>query len=563
MHSLGEPARPEPRGWRGDGGNRAGAGAIGRPGGALVVVLFVLLSLLPVLGLGGCRRQPATSVPTTRVQQGGAVRLALVGEVSSLDPREADSPAERALAGLLFSALAGVDGRGEVFPDLAVGWAGGRGGAYWTVRLRPDAVWHDGRPVTCDDVLFSLRLHPEPFPGLTWQKVDSRTVRFFLSHPDAGFPYWLAGVPILPAHLLASEPTTGDAGVGGEGSEPPFGRRPVGTGPFRLDPAQGEIVQGAEAPGKVGGPQGGGLREITLLPHLRHHRGRPHLDGLVVRIYPSLAEATRAALRGEVDLGPVLPADAGRVRGAGWRVLETHQPYYVALAFNCERVPAELRRAMVLAIDRHGLAADLDVREATFALPLISWAYPPEVPWGPYDPAAARRLLDRAGEAPPLRLLVPRDDPLRVRAARLIAAYLGAAGLRVAVNEEEADAFLSRLLPPFDYELALVPEPFPANPDLSPLLHSGQIPAAGGGGNVFAYRQASMDTLLDRLRQELDPATRKSLVQQVADLLCGDVPFFPLWTERVYLAVRPGLAGPVASPYGWQWNVHDWWWQSR
>ncbi|MEW5934768.1 MAG: ABC transporter substrate-binding protein, partial [Bacillota bacterium] len=428
MHRCGEPALPKRRGRRGDRGNRAGAGAIARPGGALVVVLLVFLSLLPVLVVGGCRRQPATSVPTTRVQQGGTVRLALVGEVASIDPREASSPAERVLAGLLFSALAGVDGRGEVFPDLAVGWAGGRGGAYWTVRLRPDAVWHDGRPVTCDDVLFSLRLHPEPFPGLTWQKVDSRTVRFFLSHPDAGFPYWLATVPILPAHLLASGPATGDGGVGGEGSAPPFGRCPVGTGPFRLDPGQGEIAQGAAAPGKVGGPQGGGLREISLLPHLRYHRGRPHLDGLVVRVYPSLAEATRAVLRGEADLGPVLPADAGRVRAPGWRVLETHQPYYMALAFNCERVPVELRRAMVLAIDRLGLATELDVREATFPLPLMSWAYPPEVPWGPYDPAAARQLLQRVGEVPPLRLMVPRDDPLRTRAARLIAAYLGAAG---------------------------------------------------------------------------------------------------------------------------------------
>lgn len=430
---------------------------------------------------------------------------------------------------------------GGVFPDLAVAWVGGRGGAYWTVRLRPEAVWHDGQPVTSDDVLFSLRLHRDPLPGLTWQKVDSRTVRFFLGSPDAGFPYWLATVPILPAHVLAPE------GAAGGGAAVDFARHPVGTGPFRLDsPA------GVQAP--PGGPQ-----EIALLPHLRYHRGRPHLDGLVVRVYPSLVEATRAVLRGEVDFGPVLPADTGRIRAAGWRILETHEPYYVALAFNCQRVAADLRRAVVLAVDRHELAGALDVREASFALPLLSWAYPAEVPWGHYDPGAAQRLLEGVGASP--ALVVPEEDPLRTRAARLIASYLEAAGLKVTVEEEDAEAFVARLLPPFDYDLALIAEPFPANPDLTPLLHSGQIPAGGGGGNLFAYRQPAMDGLLERLRQELDPATRKSLVQQVADLLCRDVPFFPLWTERVYLAVRPGLVGPVASPYGWQWNVHDWWWQ--
>jgi peptide/nickel transport system substrate-binding protein len=435
-----------------------------------------------------------------------------------------------------------------VFPDLAVGWAGGRGGAYWTVRLRPDAVWHDGQPVTSDDVLFSLRLHPDPLPGLTWQKVDSRTVRFFLNYPDAGLPYWLATVPILPAHVLAHGDAAGAAGVG-------LARQPVGTGPFRLDSRA--VTQAPP----------GGLQEVALLPHLRYHRGRPHLDGLVVRVYPSLAEVTQAVLRGEVDLGPVLPAATGRMRQAGWRILETHEPYYVALAFNCQRLPADVRRAVLLALDRQGLAHALGVREVSFALPLLSWAYPAEVPWEHYDPTAARRLLEGVGEAwaggaSSLSLVVPRGDPLRARAARLIAAYLEAVGFKVAVWEEDADAFVAHLLPPFAYDLALIPEPFPANPDLTPLLGAGQIPAGGRGGNVFAYRQPTMDGLLDRLRQELDPATRKSLVQQVADLLCRDVPFLPLWTERVYLAVRPGLVGPVASPYGWQWNVHDWWWQS-
>lgn len=592
MHRLAGSARPRCCGHGGRPGDGSGAG---RFAGMLRGLLAVIVVLSLLQGVAGCRRQPAPSVVTTGVQQGGTVRLALVGQVASLDPLQAVSPAERALAGVLFSALAGVDGRGEVFPDLAVGWAGGRGGAYWTVRLRPDAVWHDGQPVTSDDVLFSLRLHPYALPGLTWQKVDNRTVRFFLNHPDAGFPYWLATVPILPAHLLSTVPAVGggeeegqaaaaggarEAGVAGDGPPGAEARLPVGAGPFRLDPALGEVVQGVATPNKAGGQQGGGLLEISLLPHLRYHRGRPHLDGLMARAYPSLAEATRAVLRGEVDLGPILPADAGRVRGMGWRVLETHQPYYVALAFNCERVQAQLRRAIALAIDRHGLAADLGVREAAFALPLVSWAYPPEVPWGAYDPAAARRLLEaakqvgeavraeqagqpgEAGQASALSLLVPRDDPVRVRAARLVAAYLGAAGLRVTVTEEEMDAFIAHLRPPFDYDLALVAEPFPANPDLSPLLHSGQVPATGGGGNVFVYRQPAMDDLLDRLRQELDPVTRKSLVQQVADLLCGDVPFYPLWTERVYLAVRPGLVGPVASPYGWHGNVHDWWWQA-
>jgi len=506
----------------------------------------LLVVLMGVWG-AGCLREPSTTAPTVRVRQGRVVREALVGPVVSLDPREATSPAEKVLVGLLFSALAGVDGRGEVFPDLAVGWVGGRGGVYWTVRLRPDAMWHDGQPVTADDVVFSLHSHPEPLPGLTWQKVDSRTIRFFLKYPDAGFPYWLATVPVLPAHLLAD----------GTGAAQDFARRPVGTGPFRLGTWEGD--------------------EIGLLPHLRYHRGRPHLDRFVAHIYPSLARASRVLIQGEVDAGPVVPSDLERARQGGWRVLETHQPYYVALALNCSRLDAGVRRAISLAIDRHTLVRELatgtaggapggasgvyGLREAVFPLPLISWAYPAEVPTGAYDPAGARDLLAGAKEIAPLSLLLPRGDPIRAEAARIIAAYLGRVGLRVRVVAEEPAAFVARLEPPFDYDLALVPEPYPANPDLTPLLHSRQTPAEGRGGNIFSYREPAMDVLLDRLRQELDVPTRKSLTQQVAYRLGQDVPFIPLWTERVFLGVRAGLTGPVASPFGWHWNVHDWWWR--
>lgn len=523
---------------------------------------MAIVALVAGLALAGCRGQPVPAAPAVPVRPGGTVREALVGKVTSLDPRQASTPAERVVCGLLFSALAGVDGEGRVFPDLAVGWAAGRGGMYWTVRLRPDVFWHDGQPVSVDDVLFSLEAYPRP-PGLSWQKVDRRSIRFFLTYPDAGFPYWLATAPILPRHLLAQ-----DGGAAGAASA--FARRPVGTGPFRLE----AWVEDA-----------GGGQEIRLLPHERYHRGRPRLDGLVLRIYPTPDRASRALLRGDVDLGPLLPAHVARCRDRGWQVLETHQPYYIALAFNCRRVPADVRRAIALALDRHALVNHLGrlagaggagtmgqggatdggggpplIREVAFVLPLISWAYPAEVPWEGYDPVRARQLLGGRKEVPALGLAVPADDPLRTGAARAVVSYLEAVGLSVTPFEDDRTAFVCRFEGPLSYDLALIPQPFPANPDLTPLLHSGQIPTGAGGGNVFAYREPALDVLLDRLRQELDPATRKSLVQQVAELVCRDVPLLPLWTERLYLGLRPGLMGPGASPYGWHWNLHEWYW---
>ncbi len=158
-----------------------------------------------------------------------------MGRPSSVNPVTARTQADRDLVALLFRGLVRSGRDGRPVADLATGWTVEAKGARWTFRLRPDARWQDGVPVTSDDVVYTVRVLQDPsyagplaagWQGVTATAIDARTVQFDLAVPLGGF-LQATTQPLLPAHLLASVPVADLA-------DSPFSLRPVGNGPFAL-----------------------------------------------------------------------------------------------------------------------------------------------------------------------------------------------------------------------------------------------------------------------------------------------------------------------------------------
>ena len=212
----------------------------------LIAAAGVILVLLLILALRGTS---SPILPATPDARGGEYSEALIGGMQRLNPvLDVRNAPDRDVDRLVFSGLLRFDSTGVPIPDLAEGWMIAEGTEY-TFRIRADAVWHDGEPVTAQDVVYTFGLIQDAdYPGpkdlaALWRSVKvealtAKEVRFTLSEPYSPFLDYLT-TGLLPYHLLK--------GVGVKELDTlPFNLKPVGSGPFTVETliVEGELIRG-------------------------------------------------------------------------------------------------------------------------------------------------------------------------------------------------------------------------------------------------------------------------------------------------------------------------------
>ena len=175
---------------------------------ALIASLVSVPSLLPTAASSSRSRARPMPAPSRPYREG------VLGRPVSVSPLSARTQADRDLVALVFSGLVRNGPSGSLVPDLAERWSVDSTGAVWTFYLRDDARWHDGEPVTAEDVAFTIGVLQDPKytgPGAgSWNEVTvatqgTLTVVFTLKTPLGGF-LQAATQPIAPAHILAGVP---------------------------------------------------------------------------------------------------------------------------------------------------------------------------------------------------------------------------------------------------------------------------------------------------------------------------------------------------------------------
>ncbi|WP_298821292.1 peptide ABC transporter substrate-binding protein [Chloroflexus sp.] len=474
--------------------------AIALTGIGIIVILFGRLAAL--------------SASTNNPASGGVYREAIVGTpvlpIPLLNDPIAD-PAGRALISLLFEGLMRIGIDGLIEPALAEGYTVDATGEIYTFTLRSGLRWHDGMPLTADDVVFTLRTLQElenagePAVASFWratliERVDIRTVRFTLAGPLASFPA-LTRVPILPAHLLRDRSPA-------EWATSEFASRLIGSGPFRLAELRDDMA--------------------ILTANPTYYNGRPFLDQIELQFFATPEAAIAALSRGEVmgfaerwgsNLRALdLPGEEQRI------ILPVDE--YSLLTFNL-RLPLlqeiPLRRALALGLHRddliettlNGLAQPIDT-------PLLpgTWADNPAIRRLPADPvAAAERLAEidfepgsdgirrRGAQRLSLTLLVDQDER-RLAVARAVAEQWQAIGVEVIVESVDS-ATLNERLRAGDFMTAIHTwTRIGPDPDPYSLWHSSQ---ANGGLNYAGLDDSRIDALLEQARAEPELVARAEL----------------------------------------------------
>jgi len=516
----------------------------------LVVVAALLLSQQPVL---------PTILP--QAAPGGVYTEALIGSMGRLDPLlDWNNPADRDVDRLIFSGLIKFDSHGLPQPDLAESWGSSEDGTIYNFSLRTNAFWHDGTPVTADDVLFTIDLiksnasfYPQDIKDL-WVAIDAKklnesTLQFLLPEPFAPFLDF-ATFGILPKHLLESIPVD-------ELANDKFNIQPVGTGPYRFDHL---IVDGGRITGVV----------LTL--NDTFYGQKPFIPQVVFRYYPDSKSAWDAYQQGEVlgvsQITPDVLPEALAEPNLSVYSASLPQMSIILLNLNNPEVPflqnTKVRRALLVGLNRGYIVSSLLQGQAIVADGPIfsgSWARYDGMEHLAYDPDAATDLLKGEGYVIPaeggdvrgkegtrlsLTLIHP-DDALHTQIAQAIQQNWALIGVQVNLQAVPYDQILSGSLAPRSYQAALVDLNLARTPDPDPYPFWHQSEATGGQ-NYSQWDNRTASEYLEQARTETNFTDRTRLYRNFQVVFEKELPSLPLYYPVYSYGVDAQVQGVQIAP---------------
>jgi peptide/nickel transport system substrate-binding protein len=497
-------------------------------------------TLLP-LALVACAATRGPAPP-----RGDELVVGLESAPTRLDPRLGTDQGSEYVFELVLEGLLDKRPDGSLIPGLATSWEVLDAGRRYRFHLRPDARFHDGRPLGAADVAWSYNTILDGSvkspkrgsfgPLLRVVAVDAHIADFVLREP------WGA--------LLIN--LTAGTGVIPDGTSPEqMERHPIGSGPYRF------VSKGSD--------------RVELAAWDAYRGGRPPISRVVLREVP---DATVRAL--ELEKGSVqlvvngFPPDTAALfaRRRGFKVLQSPGANYVYIGLNMEDPVAgdpRVRRAIALAIDRPRLVRTVwrgQGRPTETLMPAGHWARDEALPTIPHDPAAAARLLEEAGfpdpdgpgPEPRLRLAykVSTND-LSLLQAQAIQAMLAEAGIAAEIRSYEFATFYADVKRG-SFQMFGLTWTGVAEPDLyRNLFHSASVPPLGA--NRCRYRNPVADRLIEEGSRRFDPRDRLPFYLELQELLQRDLPYVSLLQRDTVAVMLDGLEGYVNYPGGEMYSV--------
>lgn len=486
--------------------------------------------------------QPATT-------PGGMLRLAVGAPPVNLDPHASISdPAWLPVMGPVYEPLVaprvtpGGDPLGEtVICRLCTRWQVNESLTEWTFDLRPGVTWHDGQPLSTQDVVSSFQRamdRARRFGTVTVrmaavQSVDAPAagqVRLVTRSPAPDLLEALSQVMIVPRHILAQD----------EGALRAYA---VGTGPFRVSAWEPDRILLEAWPGY-------------------HQAGRPWLDHIELVTGATPDDRHALFLAGAIDVttasGDAVPAAIDAAGGVGQaRTFASADLLHVV--FDVSRSPwsdVRARRAAALALDRLGLQAAMESLGTPLFPPLVAAARPwalPAAEMGAVAPGPARadgvrrarELLMEAGHTAPVRgrLLVPTTPATAPVLAGAVQASLKPAGIVLEVEVMEP-APLARQLQSRSFELALRSYGAWRGTEAFTTLLSG------GPANYLGIADPVLDNLIRLQQRETDPAVRVRLLQDAQRRLLDQAWLLPTVETTGWTVWQPGVANVQVTQRG-------------
>ena len=499
---------------------------------------------------------------TTEPVQGGFYTEALVGSLQRLNPLfDFENPADRDIDRLIYSRLIAFDERGNPSADLASAWGISRDGTVYNFDLKPDVKWHDGEPLTADDVLFTVDLLrnggsfvpadlQEFWTGIEVVKLSPTALQFKLPEPFAPFLDYLS-FGILPSHLLNGKSID-------EIKDMDFNIQPVGSGPYQFDRL---IVENGQITG------------LVLKVFADYYGKQPFIEQLIFRYYPDSTAALQAYQAGQVQGISQISADAlpAALAEPNLAVYTGRLPELAMVMFNLNNAEASffqdanLRRALYTGLNRQYIVDKIFNGQAILADGPIfpgTWAYYDATPHVGLDVDRAKTLLDEAGfpvnpentaervssdgVVLKFNLLYP-DTPQHQRVAEAIAQDWTALGVTVTLEAVPYDVLVMERLTNREYQAVLVDLNLARYPDPDPYPFWDSV-LATSGQNYSQWDHKIASEYLEEARIAVDVGERARLYRNFQVIFSDELPSLPLYYPVYNYGVDRQVQGVRMGP---------------
>ena len=443
----------------------------------------------------------------------------------------------------------------EILPMLATSWET-EDGQTWTFHIRDDATFHDGVPLTAEDVAFTIKYLPGADPSWAFvdiitipgsvKVIDDYTVQFTLEAPIGGpWPacFW---APVMPKHIWEPYKDNMSAYPNDEA---------IGSGPFKLKEFKAS-------------------QYIWFEANKDYWGDRPYVDEVVYKGYGSMDAVYMAMKSGDINMigyESCSAVAAEDFRAEGFEVIESPGIGQNWLTFNLHKEgpiqDLDVRKAIMHAMDRDRI---IEMVYLGYAEKADSWIYPelpthnPNLPQYDHDVDKAKSILDGAGyvdsDGDGIRndpatghnmefdLIVTSAWTSAVKAATLIKEQLAEIDVAIDILVLDLNTFYAYIYAPQNdmYDIGFQEEePGPKSEWIWEFARSFE--AGGGGWNTSYYYNPEFDEALDKMLSERDPDKQKELLLDMQMMIAEDLPYGFLYRAEALNPVSDKFEGYVEA----------------
>lgn len=462
-------------------------------------------------------------------QSADTIIIGKAEEAVGWDPAMVTASSSFELIAAVYENLIIFDDDGQPVPVLAESWEQTDDTTY-VFTLREGVTFHNGGPLTSEDVKFTFERLMDPDGGSVWasqftpfdsvEATDERTVTFKLNQSYGPF------MAVLTAGYAAILPNSPDTD---------FQTEMIGTGAYKIS----EHVKDTQT---------------SLVAHDGYWReGEPVTPNLRYNIMPDESARLAAVRTGEINITSMVdPVSIDTAKGdSNVAVIEQDSTDYYLLGLNCAVEPfdnVKVRQALSMAIDRQAIIDAVFFGAGQVSGPLVptlgDWANPLEdLPNYALDRDGAKALLEEAGAADlSFSITVGANRTEFVNIALVIQDQLKEIGVTVELDQVEWGTFIEKWVAR-DFQSFVSFNGSGNDPDraLYPAI------TTGGSVNAFQFSDPAIDALLQQGRELSDHEERKAVYQEAEKLIAEQAPLIFISTRTGHFATSADVSGFAPS----------------